>query len=212
MRRGACGLRGESLRVGRTGARFGDAGFDVQCERWRRRRLRVCRLRCGYGAAAILVAAAGIAKGALIRFRSRSVTLVDAFAQAAGVIWSSRRRQRERSKSSDKREQQQKSCGQAVHFSCESEPQGSGQHSTDSRVGARVAGLTSLPNSPPFDYAPGRLSRADDAREMGHPGFDRPYGFRDGNGFPDKAWLAEPTLSLSKGVPAPHGRTIRLCR
>ena len=67
------------------------------------------------------------------------MALVDAFAQAAGVFGGRGGRRRERSESSYKREQQQESCGQAVHFSGESEPQGCGQHSIGSRTGASAA-------------------------------------------------------------------------
>jgi len=45
------------------------------------------------------------------------VALVCGYAQAAGVLGRRRGRQRDGNKSSDKREQQQESCGQAVHFS-----------------------------------------------------------------------------------------------
>ncbi len=69
LRRGAGGLRGESLGGRRGDASFQDAGFDIRRERRRHRRLCVRPLRGGCGAAAVVVAAAGIANGTLIRFR-----------------------------------------------------------------------------------------------------------------------------------------------
>ena len=59
-------MQGESLRGGSRGARFADAGFDVLDERSCGRRLGVRPLRSGCGAAAVVVAAVGIAEGVLI--------------------------------------------------------------------------------------------------------------------------------------------------
>jgi hypothetical protein len=70
---------------------------------------------CSCGAAAVAIAAAGIADGALLGFRAGAVALAYAIAQAAGVSWRSCDRQRKRSNGSDKREQEQKSGGQAMH-------------------------------------------------------------------------------------------------
>jgi hypothetical protein len=62
-----------------------------------------------------VITAAGIVDGALTGFRARTVALMSRHAKAAGMRCSSRHRQRERSKGSDKREQQQESGGQAMH-------------------------------------------------------------------------------------------------
>ncbi len=80
-------------------------------------------LRSCYGAAVALVAATGAADNALTRVGA--VALVDCFSETAGVRRVSRHRQRDRNKSSDKREEQQESGDKALHvLLCESEPQG----------------------------------------------------------------------------------------
>jgi len=87
-------------------------------------RLRVRPPRCGYGAAVVMVAAAGIVNSALVSIRGRAVALVHGFAQATGMRRRSSGCQRERSESSDEREKEQKSGRLAVHvLLCESEPQ-----------------------------------------------------------------------------------------
>jgi hypothetical protein len=70
----------------------------------------------GDGAAAVLIAAAGITQGKMLRSGgTRAVALMDAFAQTAGVGRVSGRRERERKESSDEREQQQEPGGDALH-------------------------------------------------------------------------------------------------
>jgi hypothetical protein len=123
LRRSAGGLRCEELRRRSFGMRLCDASLDIARDDRCSRRLRMCPLRCGHRAAAVLVAAAGAADGALIRVRP--VALVGCLADTAGVRWRSGSRQCQRNKSSDKREQKQKSGGQALHVLLrESEPQG----------------------------------------------------------------------------------------
>jgi hypothetical protein len=70
-------------------------------------RLRVCPLSGGDGAAAIMVAATGVADYKRFGFRGqRILAVMNSFAEAAGTR-RSRRRQRERDKISHEREEQQ---------------------------------------------------------------------------------------------------------
>jgi hypothetical protein len=91
--------------------RFDDAGFDILRSGGRRPGSRIGPLRRGYGTPPVVITAAGIVNGALTGFRARTVALMSRHAKAAGMGRSSRHRQRERSKGSDKREQQQESGG-----------------------------------------------------------------------------------------------------
>ncbi len=84
--------------------------------RRRQARLRIGPLRRGYRAAAVVIAATGAADGELLRVCDRGVVAVMCFANAASMRRSRRGRQRERNEHSDKREQQQESGGQALHF------------------------------------------------------------------------------------------------
>ncbi len=91
----------------------------------------------------------------------RGMALVGCFAKAAGVRRGSRDCQRDRNKSSDEREHQQKSGGQALHDCAgESEPCG-GVSIEHIREGVQAEGSCCGfdPESPPFDSAQGRLSR-----------------------------------------------------
>jgi hypothetical protein len=82
------------------------------------------RLGCGYGAARVLVAAAVATDGDGALVRIGSVTLMHCFSEAAGVRRFSGDRERQWDESSQEREQQQKSGGQALHvLLCEAEPQ-----------------------------------------------------------------------------------------
>jgi len=104
--------------------RFGYAGIDILGRErgcpWQRMR----PLRCGQGAAAVVVAALGGSDRGLRRFRDCRIVAAMRHANAAGVGWRRRGRQCERNKHSDKREQQEESGGQALHvFRVNEEPQ-----------------------------------------------------------------------------------------
>jgi len=85
--------------------RFGDAGVDILDEATCQPRLGMCPLHGGYGAAAVVIAAAGAPYCALVRFHRRQTVAFVRRADTAGMGWRSRRHLREGNEDPDKREQ-----------------------------------------------------------------------------------------------------------
>jgi hypothetical protein len=93
---------------------FGEAGTSIlrhDCRQWR---LRMRPLGGGHRSAAVALTAAGAADGKLGFYMRRPMALV-CLTDAAGMRRSNRHSQRQRNECPGKREQQQKSGGQALH-------------------------------------------------------------------------------------------------
>ena len=111
--RSARGREAERVGAGSGGGEFGGTSFRKFEARRGNGRLGMRRLRCRYPAAAIVTAAGDAADGAFFRFRG-AVAMMGG-AKAASVCGRSCGSQRQRKERSDKREQQEKSCGRALH-------------------------------------------------------------------------------------------------
>jgi hypothetical protein len=123
--RGATGVESCGLNVGVGRLRFNVESALVERGYRRHRRLRVRQLRQSYSAAAIMIAAAGVANDRFFRLRVRPVTGMSRLPDATGMRRSGWRRQcsRERDKAARDRKKQ-KQCGRnATHAFVKSQPE-----------------------------------------------------------------------------------------
>src|SRR5208282_68879 len=116
---GAGGLEFGGRRVGRVWTGSGYWRIDGWQREGRELELRVCPLGSGDGPAAIVVTTAGIAEDQLCGFCDQgTVAGMGGFANTACMGWRSDGRQRRRDQSPHEREEEQQSCGQAMHACC----------------------------------------------------------------------------------------------